>query len=178
MERKILFLILAFVSSVAMAQNWTKETFNEFKNNQDVALVLDLSEATVMDVKMADFPAYYSGKFSSNAKYANMVLEKFKDSFSSFFYKKCKKNSVPVDGARYVVTYKFKSITTEGGFSGEYWVSDGGNISEKLEFSCKDGRWNDFEILLMENVEKFWKSVNGVGKKGNPYKDKLFPKQK
>lgn len=178
MRREMLFCTLLAVFSIAKAQNWNKDIATEFKKENNVAIIVDLSEATIMDVSIKDYPVYYSGKFSSNEKYANMVLEKLKNRFTSKFYTRLKKKKVTPEEARFVVTYKFMSINEKGGFSGVYWVSDKGNISDQIPFERKDGRWNDFEILLMENVDKFWKSAKGGSSKGNPYLDNLFSKKR
>lgn len=171
---------MSILSCSVYAQNWTKEITKDFSKEKNVAVVIDLSEAMIMDVPISEYPEYYSGKFSSNEKYANLVLEKFKNRFVSNFCQKCKRNAVSEEEARFTVTYKINSISENGGFSGVYWVSDKGNKSETISFNRKDGRWNDFEKLLMENVDKFWKSVANSqgGVKGNPYNDKLFSKKK
>ena len=158
MKRKFLFLIMAFVSVVAFGQNWTRETVKDYKKEVNVALVVDFSEATVMDVKLEDFPEYFSGRYGKTEKYASLVLEKFKNRFASNYFKASERISVPVEEARFVITYNFNSINENGGFHGVFWICDGDNKSEVVPFKQKDGRWNEFEVLLMENVDKFWES--------------------
>ena len=70
--------LFALLSLTTSAQNWNKEIVKEFIKEKNVALVVDFSRATIMDVSIDDYPEYYSGKFSSNEKYANLVLKKFK----------------------------------------------------------------------------------------------------
>ena len=55
-----------------------------------------------------------------------------------------------------MIEFKFSNITEKGGFSGVYHIVTQDNYSEDIHFSQKDGRWNNFETLLMENVDKFW----------------------
>lgn len=176
--KSLLLTLFTFLAISTSAQNWDKDIVKEFVKEKNVAMVVDLSDATIMDVQISDYPEYYSGKYSSNEKYANLVLEKFKNRFTANFYETCKRNSISKADARFVVTYKINSISENGGFSGVYYVSDRGNMSDTISFSRKDGKWNDFEVLLMENVDKFWKAVKGQFTQGNPYFDKLYTKKK
>lgn len=170
-----LFLCIASMN----AQNWTKETAKRFLKEKQVAINIDLLNATIMDVSFEDYPEYYSGKYSSNEKYANIILDKFKNRFRTSFYKYLKKNEVSESDAKFTLVFKFKNITEEGGFSGFYYVDTQGNCSEEIYFEQKDGRWNDFETLLMENAEKFWKKAGGYsGYDYNPYLVKLYTKKK
>lgn len=74
----ILFAIL-FCSVSTNAQNWTKEIAKNFLKEKQVAINVDLSDATIMDVSLKDYPEYFNGKYSSNEKYANLILDKFKN---------------------------------------------------------------------------------------------------
>ena len=177
--RKLFFLLLILSSINMSAQNWTKETRKKFLKEKGVGLIVDLSEATIMDVSIKDYPEYYSGKFSSNEKYANLVLEKFKNKFRSGFYNAVKKEPVDIQEAKYVVTYKILNITEKGGFSGLYYVDCDGNRSKTESYEVKNGRWNDLETLLMENVEKFWKRLKHPNENnGNPIYDELYVSKK
>ena len=176
--KKILFLILVFASLSLNAQNWSKETRKDFLKEKNVGLIVDFSEALIMDVSVEDYPEYFSGKFSSNEKYAKLILEKFIKRFRLGFSLAAKKELVDIKDSRYVVTYKILNITEKGGFSGLYYVECNGNRSETNAFEMKDGRWNDFETLLMENVEKFWKRIKHPSEmNGNPVYDILHKGQ-
>lgn len=175
--KKLLALIAIFLAATSgHAQNWTKEISNEFKKEKQVAVQIDLSESTIMDVTLADYPEYFSGKYSSNEKYANLILDKFKNRFRTSFYKHTKKVEVSESEAKFILVFEFKSITEKGGFSGTYRVVTQGNSSEEISFIQKDGRWNDFETLLMENADKFWKRIDFSD--FNPYSVKLYTQKK
>jgi len=174
---KILTLLAILFCSVSTnAQNWTKEIAKNFLKEKQVAINVDLSNATIMDVSLKDYPEYFSGKYSSNEKYANLILNKFKNRFRTSFYKYLKKNEKSESEAKFTLVFKFKSITEKGGFTGVYYVVTQGNCSEEISFYQKDGRWNDFETLLMENAEKFWETAHFKGY--SPYTVKLYPKKK
>lgn len=171
----ISFAILFYIDS-ANAQNWTKEIAKNFSKEKQVAINVDLSDAIIMDVSLKDYPEYFSGKYSSNEKYANLILDKFKNRFRTSFYKYLKIKEISESDAKFTLVFKIKSITEKGGFSGSYFVITQGNCSNEISFDQKDGRWNDFETLLMENAEKFWKTADLKGY--NPYTVKLYPKKK
>lgn len=170
-----LFTII-FCTVIVNAQNWTKEVAKEFSKEKQVAINIDLSDATIMDVSLKDYPEYFSGKYSSNEKYANLILDKFKNRFRISFFKYSKKNEISESDAKFTLVFKLKSITEKGGFSGVYYVVTQGNCSDEILFEQKDGRWNDFETLLMENAEKFWKTADLKGY--SPYMVKLYTKKK
>lgn len=173
--KKIFLLILIFSSLSLSAQDWSKETRKDFLKVKNVGLIVDYSEATIMEVSTEDYPEYFCGKFSSNEKHAKLILEKFIKRFRLGFSLATKKELVDIKDSRYVVTYKILNITEKGGFSGLYYVECNGNRSETNSFEMKDGRWNDFETLLMENVEKFWNRLNHLTPMtGNPIFDKLY----
>ena len=172
----ILFAILLCTVSTS-AQNWTKEIAKDFSKEKQVAINIDLSNATIMDVSLKEYPEYFSGKYSSNEKFANLILNKFKNRFRTSFYKYLKKNEISESEAKFTIVFKFKNITEEGGFSGVYYVETQGNCSKEINFNQKDGRWNDFETLLMENAEIFWKTTIHRSYI-NPYAVKLYTKKK
>ena len=174
MKKALLSLIVAFPTLPAAAQNWTKETLKAFKQEKKAALVVNLKAATIMDVSYEDYPEYYSGKFSSNEKYANLLLEKFENRFRNGFFKSTKKEIVPTGEARFTVVYDFREITEKGGFSGTYYLMDGEDKSNILSFAQEDGRWNDFETLLMENIDEFWKTKKRWRMGGNPVYDGYY----
>ena len=171
-----LFVIL-FCSVSTNAQNWTKEIAKNFLKEKQVAINVDLSDATILDVSLKDYPEYFSGKYSSNEKYANLILDKFRNRFRTSFYKYLKKNEISESEAKFTLVFKFTSITERGGFSGVYHVVTQGNCSEEISFDQKDGRWNDFETLLMENAEEFWK-LSIRRRSYSPYEVKLYPQKK
>ena len=176
MRRFSILFVIFFLVFTVHAQNWTKEIAKDFIKDKQVAINVDLSDATIMDVSLKDYPEYYSGKYSSNERYANLVLEKFRNRFRTSFYKYLKKNETSESDAKFTLVVKLKSITEKGGFSGVYYVVTQGNCSNEVSFYQKDGRWNDFETLLMENAEKFWKLADLKGY--NPYTVKLDTKNK
>ena len=174
----LLSFALSFLCSISsFCQNWTKEMSKDFIKSPAVCTIVDLSTATVMGVPVADFPKYYAGKFSSNEEYAQLVLDKFKNKFINNFYKTTKKEKASIDAANYIVTYQIYEITEDAGFSGKYYVECNNCKSRVYSFECKDGRWNDFEELLMENVDKYWRYAKGGSKHGNPCRDNLLPKK-
>ena len=177
---KKLLLLIVLLSCINMnAQNWTKEIYKVFLKEKKVGLTVDLTEATIMDVSYEEYPEYFCGKNSVSEKYANLILEKFTKRFRQEFYLAVKKEPAEINDAKYVVTYKILNISEKGGFSGIYYVECDGNRSEINSFERKDGRWNDFETLLLENVVKFWKQLkNDEDKKGNPLRDKLYVNKK
>lgn len=175
--RLFLTLTAMLICTVCInAQNWTKEIAEDFKREKQVAFNVDLSDATIMDVSLEDYPEYFSGKYSSNEKYANLILEKFKNRIRTSFYKYFKKIETSESEAKFTLVLKLKSITEKGGFSGSYNVVTQGNYSNEILFDHKDGRWNDFETLLMENAEKCWKTSYSYGY--SPYNIRLYPKKK
>ena len=179
---KHLFVLTAMLFCVhsANAQNWTKEIADNFSKEKKVAIKLDLSDVMIMDVPLKDYPEYYSGKYSSNEKYATLILDKFQNRFCTCFYKYLKKEKIEESEAQYTIVFKFLSITEYGGFSGTYYVVTEGNKSEVVSFNQNDGKWNDFETLLMENIEKYWKRASyNPYSANNPYGEKrLYPKTK
>lgn len=176
--KRIVFSTLFFaISLLCIAQDWTKDITKEFRKQPNVAIVIDLSNTTIMDVSLENYPKYFSGKYSSNEAYAELIIQRFKNRFKEGFYKTVKKEEVDTSAARFVVVYTFKSISENGGFRGYYHVESGNIKSKSIEFRCEDGKWNNFETLLMENSEKYWRKITKdyfMDMDGNPYKDKLY----
>lgn len=85
MRKALIFLSIIFGSVFTNAQNWSKEIVNDFRKTKQVTIKIDMSETRVMDVPLKEYPEIYSGKYSSNEKYAMKIFEKFEQQFRASF---------------------------------------------------------------------------------------------
>jgi len=163
MKKYLAFVVMLFATITLTAQNWTKQMQKEYRKSKDVAIVVDLSKATIMGVSIDKFPIYYAGKYKKEKEYAEIILEQIENNFKNAYRKA---NDLPVvdeASAKFVVHYDFNEITEEAAFSGVYYITCGDSKSKITPFSCNKGRWNDFETLIKENIEKFFKKLDFVG---------------
>jgi len=155
--KKVLLLIITLAVTISLsAQNWTKAMQRDFRKSKDIVVVVDFSKATIMGVPTIDFPYYYAGKYQTNDKYPVILLNKIKTKFESTFYQTFGYYQADLATAKYIVHYDFHYINEKGGFSGVCYVSTNGNNSTAYYFGWKDGRWNDFEQLVMENIKRYF----------------------
>lgn len=157
--KKILLLIVLMLGVVGtmFGQNWTKETAKDFKRSKSIAIVTDISQAMICDVPAEKFPLYYASKTKGDAEGIKIMLEKFQYKFKSEFGKLYKKNILETNEADYVINYVFKNINEDGSFSGYFYVDNKGNKSANVEFQMFEGRWNDMETLLVENITRYFR---------------------
>ena len=171
--KKLQTLIFFFISLAVSAQNWTADMQKDFRKSQDVAVVVDLTQATICDLSYDKFPIYYAGKEKCDKEYAEVLLEQVQNMFLNGILEALKLPRVDKDKAKYVIHYIFYNITEDAAFSGRFYVMCGDNKSAEMPFWQPKGRWNTFEKLLKENVKDYVQNVN-KGNSKSPFRCNLY----
>ncbi len=156
--KKIIFTVLLMMGFVmgVNAQNWTQADSTEFAKATDIAFEVDLSDATIMGLSKEKYPAYYASKFGSTEKNAELLLERFCNEMEYQYFTRERQNVTCDPNAKFKIVYKITYITEKGGFGGTYTLSNGKTKSEAYPFAVRDGKWNSFDNLLLENAKKLF----------------------
>lgn len=147
-------------ASLSFSTKWTKEMQDDFRKSKDVAVVVDFSQTKIMGVSVEDFPIYYASKYGKRKEIGSLILKQIKESFMDNFRKTYNLPSVKEADAKYVIHYDFYYISEDAGASGEFYVMKGNEKSKVNRFYWGNGRWNEFDILMKENIEKYFKMVS------------------
>lgn len=166
--------------TLTFAQQFDKETKRSFKNENVMNLVIDFSQSKFSGLDSLDFVTYYCANENRPKEYFGVVLKKAVNILKANLEKTTKKHFL-LDGksisTSFTYRFQFFNITEKGGMNGVLSVYpnfDKNNVV-KYDFKIKDGRWNTFENLLYEAVEKLGKADVGIS---GVYNDNVYHKQK
>jgi len=135
--------------------NMTVEEMVKFKEAIEYDITYDYSEADINGYNYSEFLEYFKPQ---NGIPSKSLLDKFEHKMCASLNKGIKEYNfnlgTPKSTNRFNVIVKFETITKDAKSIGVIIVSDkiSGNIAFR-KFSTKAGRWNDFEVLLIEDAE-------------------------
>lgn len=144
------------------AQKWDKETKKAFKKAASYSLMIDFSDMKISGLDSAEFVSYYCDKKQAKPEFLGLVLKKFKHELASAASKVMKKSFLIDDSTSdFVFSYRIYEITDNAGLTGDLSIYPRGKTEEAniYDFKIKDGKWNDFDVLLLENAEKLGKRL-------------------
>ena len=139
--------------------NYTKDAKKEIKNATDVNMAIDLSNVTIMGLDSADFVSWYSKNSGDLTlkRFKNYVVKTVKENTKKKIFYPAK------EGIPYLVKLDIEAISEDAGINAIfYFYKFVGGQKEGLmrnNIKIKDGRMNEFEVLLKENAEDLGKKV-------------------
>lgn len=135
-------------------------------------MLIDFSQAKFSGLDSAEFVTYYSNKEKKDPAFINLVLKKFKLALAESTEKTLRKKIMLDDtsSSNFVFSFKIKEVTEDAGIKGELYVYPKDRLNDALifDFKQKDGRWNDFDILLVENATKIGKRMEEIDRLEDP----------
>jgi len=173
----VLVMVLGMSSSV-QAVKWDTQTNKAFRNADSYALFVDFSDAKIDGLDSADFVSYYCGKEKKKANFLDFTYKKFRYELASHIqnrlYKTIKVND---NSPEFVLEYKILYLTEKAGITGELYVypKDQPDKAQVYDFKLKEGRWNSFDVLLLEAAEKMGKYITDIRRTSSSnYIDDLY----
>lgn len=162
--KKLMIVLLLLVGALGNihAQKWDKETKKAFKKSDHYSIIVDYTDLKIAGLDSAEFVSYYCEKEKKKPEFLGLTLKRFKDELARAASKVLDKRFRVEDStADFVFSYKIYDITEKAGFTGEMSIYPRGQQDNAMvyDFQMKDGRWNSFDVLLLENAEKLGKNI-------------------
>lgn len=149
------FTNLQSLSDKREFSNMSEEEIHLFRESKEYDLTYDYSEDEINGYSYEEFCEYFHPRSGIPA---TSLLGKFETKMVSNLNKGIKEYKLninePKETNNFVIIVKFETITKDAKSVG-YIIAlskHTGNLSYR-KFSTKAGRWNDFEVLLIEDAE-------------------------
>lgn len=154
----IIFMLLLGICNFAYAIKWDSKTNKAFRKASTYALYVDFSQAKIAGLDSAEFVTYYCEKEGKKPEFLGIVFKKFKQVLGENAGKALSKTFAVEDSssADFIFDFKFSNITEKAGVNGVLMIypKKHKDMAKMFSFKVKDGRWNDFDVLLLETAEK------------------------
>ena len=149
------FDVLHALSDKKEFSNMTSSEMQDLEIAKEYDIIYDYSEADINGFNYMEFCEYYKPKSGLPARlllnrFETTMVRNLNNGIKDYKFNHGEQN----DSNRFSIIVKFSTITAHAKSIG-YIVAmskESGNIAFR-KFSTKAGRWNDFEVLLMEDAE-------------------------